>query len=197
MDRSTGCENFEGTGGNGVHRPKAAKALVAAGQQTFLGADKLATAAGKGGGVGDGRRMVPHFSVHCWSNEDRSGGGKGDGREGVVGDTEGQFGNDVGGGRGHDEQAGAVREVDVAGMPRFLFVEDAGGDGIAREGLKRQRSDELGGMSGHHDEDVTTGFAKFAGEIGGFVGGNRAADSENNGGGGGAHGSEQIKRRLR
>ena len=92
-------------------------AFVAAGEETVVGADELVAPRAERGGVADGGRVEPHVAVHGWGDEDGGAGGEGDGGEGVIGDAVGEFGEDVGGGRGDEEEVGGVGELDVAGVP--------------------------------------------------------------------------------
>ena len=67
------------------------------------------------------------------------------------------------------------------GSPIFFFVEEAGRDRILGKGLQRERRDELGRILRHDDKDSMTLLNEQAGELGGFVCGDRAGDAENNG----------------
>src|SRR6266571_8226710 len=84
----------------------------------------------------------------------------------------------VRGGRGDEQQVGAISELDVTRPPVFLFVEEGGNDGIFGKRLQGERRDELGCILRHDDKKVVALFHEQAGQLGGLVSGDRAGDAE-------------------
>ena len=85
-------------------------------------------------------RVFPHVDVHGGDEEDRRLGGHQGGGEKVVGDAAGHLADDVGGGRGHDEEIGPVGQGDVADLALLVEVEELGVHRVPGEGLEGQRA---------------------------------------------------------
>ncbi len=88
----------------------------------------------------------------------------------------GGAGQEIGGGRSHDDQLGLVAEADV--VDRVDVVEDAVADRVPGQCLPRGHADEAGGRLGGNDRDVMAGFSKKPEERCHLVGGNPSPDSE-------------------
>src|SRR5688572_20320305 len=57
-------------------------------------------------------------------------------------------------------------------------VEDVGVDGAGGEGLEGEGGDELFGVFGHGDGDASAALDELGADLGGFIGGDAAADGE-------------------
>ena len=121
--------------------------------------------------------MLPHFRVHGRGHEYGavSGHQQGVGEE-VIGLAGGRAGQEIGGGRSHDDQFGLMPEADM--VDGVDGVEHAVADRVAGKGLPRGNADEPGGRLGGDDRDVMAGFSKKPEERRHLVGGNPSPDSE-------------------
>ena len=73
---------------------------------------------------------------------------------------------------------GALGQRDVPDFPLARQLEGVDGDGVAREGLKGERGDELRGVPGHDDVDGSPPLDAFPRQLGGLVGRNAAGHPE-------------------
>ena len=64
--------------------------------------------------IGLDQRVGIHVDVHGRRNHNRSGGGQQNGGEQIVGQAAGEFGQQVGRGRGKQDQVGRIGQADVA-----------------------------------------------------------------------------------
>ncbi len=115
----------------------APRAFVAAGQQTAVRIKDDDAALAQNGQIRLHRRMLEHRGVHRRRDDDRAAVGDGIRREGIVGQTDGELGQHVGGGRRDQKQIGPAGQLDVidaavSGVAP-LFDDDAvAGDGSQR-----------------------------------------------------------------
>ena len=125
--------------------------------------------------------MRPHLAVHGRCDEQRGTSGQGHAGQRVLGEAAGQAGK-RGGRSGRDEQqVGAIGKFDMAGAPAFLSGEDGGHDRIFAQGLQGEWRDEALCGVAHDDVDIMAFLDEQAGEVGGFVGRDRAGHAEDKG----------------
>ena len=82
------------------------------------GLEDLDAALAQGGDVGPGGRVLPHLGVHRRGEQHRAAGGEQRGGQQVVGQPVGGAGQQVGGGRGDDDEVGLAAEPDVRHLVR-------------------------------------------------------------------------------
>ena len=156
----------------------AAWAYEAGGQAARRGADDVRAAPLERRQVLLEGGMLVHVGVHGGGEKQRRLGGQGRGGEGVVGEAEGELGDDVGRGRGDDQQVGAGGQGDVLHGELRLEVEEVRDHGPVGDAAEGHGRDELGGAAGEDDVDVRAGLHEAAGKLGGLVAGDAAGDSQ-------------------
>lgn len=161
-----------------VHVPEPPESFVAAGENSFFGADESDAAGFEFCDVFLRGGMMPHFPVHGGRDDERRGRSEHDFGKRAVSETVREFGDNVGGGGRDEDEIGVVGELDVLRSPAFALVEDAGENGILGKRLERERRDELLRAVGHDDENFVSAFAKLADEIGGFIRGDGTGDAD-------------------
>jgi len=136
--------------------------------------------------VGLRGRMLPHVHVHGGSHQHRSRGGKIHGGEKIVGNAVGEFGQNIGGGRGHNQRIGPLRFADVLNAVLLAcgfsgacapIVPEAGNHFVAGEGGKGKWLDELARGLGHDHVDFKGLVLQGAYQLGRLVRGNSAGDA--------------------
>ena len=122
--------------------PKPTNALVTAREHSFFRPDEFDPA------------RLERFDVvlrggcstffHLWpARADGRARGEGDGGEGMIGETVRKFGDDIRGGRRDEEQVRAIRQLDMAGTPVFLFIVETRRYRILGQRLQCQRGNEF------------------------------------------------------
>ena len=76
------------------------------------------------------------------------------------------------------QQVRAVRQLNVARSPAFLFVEEARHHRIFRKRLQRERRNKFGRVVCHDHEDFVTLFDQQTRKLGRFVRGDRSRHAE-------------------
>ena len=142
------------------------------------GPDHVPAARHQGGQVLLHHRVLPHPRVHGGGEEHRAGDGQRGGGDRVVPHPGAQPGQQVGGGRGHHEQVGLPRQLQVAVAPLGLLVEQVDDHRRAADGLEGERPDEAGGGAGHGDADLAAPLHHQPGHLAGLVGGDASAHAE-------------------
>ena len=108
-----------------VHFPQPAESFVSARQHSFFRPDEFYAARFEFFHVLLRRGMRPHFSVHRRRDQNRRAGGERDGRERMTRQTVRELGDYVRSCGRDQQQIRAVRKINVARSPAFLFVEEA------------------------------------------------------------------------
>ena len=150
-----------------------ALAGVGAGEPADGGLEDDDAAAAQGGDVGLGGGVLPHLGVHRGREDDRAAGGEQGVGEQVVGEAVGGPGQQVGGGRGDDDEVGLLAEPHVRHL--VDVVPDLGGDRLAGQRGPGGRADEVQRGCGGHDADVVAGLGEQAQQLARLVGGDAAA----------------------
>ena len=96
----------------------------------------------------------------------------------IVGQAMGKLSQNVGRGRGHEDDVGLLCQRDVGDFELEITVKGVHHALVARQGLERDGGDELGGVFGHDDLHVGPQLAQCAGHVGHFIGGDAAADAQ-------------------
>ncbi|MCY1401567.1 hypothetical protein D9M71_166880 [compost metagenome] len=172
-------ETFGGALRQVVCLKHSAQADVAAGLAARSGAKNLKVAALQQLQVCLGRGVAPHGLVH--------GRGQGDGRvcrqhqsrQQIIGDALGQARDQVGGGRGDQNQVCPLGQFDMAHGCLGSRVEQVHVHGVPGQGLHGQWGDEFTAATGHDHAHFGTVLKEPANQFGALVGGNAAADAEN------------------
>src|SRR5712691_3404098 len=135
--------------------------------------------------------MIPHVDVHGRCDHDWSGGREIEGGEEVGGNALGKVRENVGGGGSHEESVNRLRDrdvldsgVDVGGL-LFSGREHAGREHscnhfLAGERSEGERANELLGGAGHDDLHANAAVLQEPYNLGCFVSGDSAGDSESN-----------------
>ena len=105
--------------------------LAALGHLADVGTDEMHAVRLEQGDVASGRRIEPHARVHGGGDEHRLVGGHQHAGGEVVGMAAGHLGQQVGGGRRHDDQRGLARQPDVADLALVVEIEQLGEHAIA------------------------------------------------------------------
>ena len=122
------------------------------------------------------RRVQPHLGVHRRHEHDRTGRGEQGGGEQVVGAAHGGAGQQVGGGRGDDDEVGVLPDAHVRDLGDV--GPDVGGDRVAGQRLEGGRADEVQRAGRRDDADVVPGLGERAQHEGGLVGGHSPAHTQ-------------------
>ena len=123
-------------------------------------------------------RVFPHLLVHCRCCQQRAIAGQHHGRQQVICQPVCHLGQEVGRGRGNEDQVGFTREVDVRHVVGDAAVPLVGIDRAARERLEGHWRHEVRGAFGHHHLYVGAGLAKQTYQLRGLVGRDAAGDAE-------------------
>ena len=83
----------------------------------------------------------------------------------MVGQTVGEFGDDVRCRRRDQQQVRAVGELDVPGPPAFLLVKEAGCHRIFRKRLQCERRNKFSRIECHDDKNFVALFKQQTGEL--------------------------------
>ena len=153
----------------------------AAGQTAAGGLDDFPAVAAQGLQIVLGHGVFEHIGVHGRGNQLGALAGQYGGGEHIVGQTVGQFGADVGGGRGDEHQIGALGQRDMLYLMAEVAVKGVHHGAAAGELLEGQGGDELGGMLGHHHLYGSVLFYQSGSQCGGLIGGDAAGDTQQNG----------------
>ena len=120
--------------------------------------------------------MVPHVPVHGRREDHRTVGREEHGGEEVVCESEGGFGQAIGGGRRNDDGLRLFREREVKHL--LVRFKEVGRHMRAGQDFKCQRGDEPAGSGRHHHVD-RRGFApEQAQQTHGFISRNTPRDGE-------------------
>ena len=157
---------------------QAAAAYILAGQQAALGGDDRKAVVLQRLEVVLGDGIFQHPGVHGRGDQLGALGGQHHGGEHVVGNAVGHLGNDIGRGRGHEDDVGFLGQRDVGDFKLEIAVKGVHHALVARQGLKGEGRDELGGVPGHDDFHVGPQLFECAGHVCHFIGGNAAADAQ-------------------
>ena len=128
-----------------------------------------------------GHLIFVHIGVHGRGDELGAAAGQHRGGQHIVRNAVGQFGAHIGGGRGDDDQVGPVGHGDVLHLMDEVAVKGVGQALVARQLLKGERSDELGGVLGHDDLHMGVLLDQRGGKIGSLVRGDAAGDAQQDG----------------
>ena len=124
------------------------------------------------------RRMLQHRGVHRRRDNHRTAVGDGIRRERIVGQTDGELGQHVGGGRRHQKQIGPARQLDVIDAAVSgsapLFDDDA----VAGDRRQRQRRYESRGVRREDDPHLGAYIAQASDDVRRFIRRNPAGDAE-------------------
>ena len=169
-------EEVEGLGHDVLGLGQAPHAGVGAGQGPAGGVNDPQAATAQGGDVVHGGRVEPHLGVHGRGQDHRGGRGQDGGGEQVVGPPRRQAGQEVGAGRGDQDQLGPLADRHV--LHGLGVVEEAGGHRVGAHGRQGGGPDEPQGRRGGDDPDLVTGPAQQAHQGRGLVGRDRAGHAQ-------------------
>ena len=124
------------------------------------------------------RARLPHLLVHRRSEHQRRRRREAQRREEIVGETVGEPGEHVGGGRRDEHQVRPPGELDVAHPGLGLLIEQLAVHGVRGERLEGQRGHELPRRRGHHDPHVEISVTQPSNQVASFVGRDAACDPE-------------------
>jgi hypothetical protein len=145
-----------------------ALARVHAGQAANRGFEDHVSARTQGLHVGTRGVVLPHLGVHGRGEDHRAVGREQRVGQEVVRETVRGLRQDVGGGRGHQNEVGALPDADVRDLVDVL--EDAGLHRLAAQRLPRGGADEVQRRRGRDDPDAVTGLGEQAQQLRGLVG---------------------------
>ena len=143
----------------------ATKAMLVARHGPIVGSDEDDTALLQRLDIGDRRGMGPHADIHGGCGEHGLVGGQQHRGGEIVGEATRHAGQDVGGGRRHDQQIGVARELDVAHLVLVGQREHVGIDAVFRQRLQRQRRHEFGTRFGEDAAHRRAALAQPADEL--------------------------------
>ena len=157
---------------------QASAAHILAGQHAAFGGDDGKAVPLQRGKVILRDGVFQHAGVHggrhkLWTLCSQHYGGKH-----IVRNAVRHFGDDVGGGRGYKDHICLFCQRDVGDLKLEIPVKGVHHALVAGQGLKGERSDELGGVPGRNDLHIGSQLAQCAGHVGHFIGGNAAADAQ-------------------
>ena len=127
-----------------------------------------------------GGRVFIHMGIHGRSHKLGTGAGQGSGREHVVSEPVCELRDDVGRGRGDDEDVRLFRQGDVFNLIGVLAVEGVRYGPVLRQGVEGQWGHEPGGILRHDDIDISSLLHEGRSQFTGLVGRNSARDAEQN-----------------
>ena len=96
----------------------------------------------------------------------------------VIGNAMGQLGDDIGGGRRHQNQVRSGGQGDVGNVILKVPGKGVHHTPVVGQGLKGQGGNKLSGVLGHHHMDLRPRFPQGAGHVGHFIGGNAAGHTQ-------------------
>ena len=149
-----------------------------AGQLPALGRDDGKAVLFKRADVVLGDGVFQHTGVHGGRHQFRAPRRQHGGGEHIVGDAVSHLGDDVGGGRGHQDDVRLFGQLDVGHFKLEIPVEGVHHALVAGQRLKGDGRDELGGVAGHDDLDVGPPFFQRAGHPGHFISGDAAGHAQ-------------------
>ncbi len=152
-------------------------------------------AAAQGRDVGRRGGVLPHLGVHRRRHHDRAAGGEQGVGEQVVGEAVGGPGQQVGGGRGDDDQVGLLADPDVRHL--VDVVPDVGGRPGGRTARPRWARRRTPARRGGDDADVVAALGEQPQQLGDLVGGDAAADPEDDARAGGQPGGHGASGQVR
>lgn len=124
-------------------------------------------------------RIGEHIRVHGRYDYYRYGCSHNSRRHQIIGDTVGDFSDNICRSRCDDEQIGPLCQRNMF-HPKFGHIPEQGnGYGITRYFSERQGGNEFRGMSRHDTLDFRAFFTEQADNHRGLIGGNTAADRQN------------------
>ncbi len=159
-----------------------AGAGFAAGLVALGGPEHRHAARAQQGHVGLGSCIGPHQPVHRRRHAERRIGREAQRRQQVIGEPVREPRQEVGAGRRDQHLVGPARKLDVAHGRFGGVVPQVGADRPARQGLERERRDELARAGGHHDQDLRAAVAQSAHQLGALVRGDAARDAQQDAG---------------
>ena len=127
--------------------------------------------------VGLGLGAGVHLVVHRRRDQHRCGAGEQQRGEDVVGQALRHAGDEMRGGRRHDDEMGVLRQADVRERPSRL--PEGGQDRAPGQRLECGGADELGGAAGEDDVHPGSGLGQAAGEQAALIAGDPARHAEN------------------
>ena len=197
-DRRGGLrQGFLDRGDQGLVLREAARAHPAAGEFAAARRDDPRPPRPQRLQVGGGRRVLQHVRVHRRGDEERRPAGQGEGRQEVVRQAQGQAGDDVGGGRGDEEEGRLLGEGDVAdvrgvvglaaarvappvvtALPVAGRLEEVFQDRFAGDRRQRERGDEGAGGAGQDHLHPEAAFPERPHQLRGAVGADPPGDPQ-------------------
>ena len=162
----------------GVDLGQPAPGVQAGGERAGVGIDHRHAARAQRGDVGRHRGMLPHAAVHRRRHHHRAAGGQQQRGEEIVGDAVRGLGQEVRGGRRHDDGGGALGERDVLDRGLALGIEEIGQHRPAGERAEGERAHELLRVLSQAHGDRGAEPRELAQQVDRLVGGDGARDAE-------------------
>ena len=126
--------------------------------------------------LGDG--VFQHRRVHGRGHQFFAAGRQNHRGEHVIGNAVGQLGDNIGGGRRHQNQVRSGGQGDVGNVILKVPGKGVHHTPVVGQGLKGQGGNKLSGVLGHHHMDLRPRFPQGAGHVGHFIGGNAAGHTQ-------------------
>ena len=155
-----------------------AAAHVLAGQKAAGGLDDAEAVFFQGGNVILGDGVFQHGGIHGRGDQLAALGGQDCGGQHIVRDAVGELGNDIGGGRGDQDEVRRLGKGDMVDIVLKIPGEGIHHAAVVGQGLKGQGRDELGRVFRHDDVDVRPCLAESAGDAGHLIGRDAAGDPQ-------------------
>ena len=176
--RPFGPEDRLGRGDDLVGLGEPALADPAAREVALARLDEPHAARGERVEVPAHRLVLEHLRVHRRRDQHRRARRRVQRRQEIVGDPVGELADEVGGGRGDEQQIDRRRERDVLDVGVHPRLELIGDDAAARDRLERDRADKARRRVRHHGDDLVAALLQPARDLDGLVGADAAGDAE-------------------
>jgi len=128
--------------------------------------------------VGLHRRMCPHLLIHRRREIQRRSAGQAQCGQQVIGQPVRQPCKQIGAGRCNENTFGPTRQLDMPHRRFGLLVPQADPHALARQRLKRGRTDEVRGALGHDYLHLRVQIAQATDQFAGLVGGDATRHSQ-------------------
>ena len=125
--------------------------------------------------------VFQHMGVHGGGDQLGAVRRQRDGGQHIVRLTVRYLGNDIGGGRGDQQQVGGVCQRNMRYIILEVAVKGVHNAAAVGQRFKHQGGDELSGVFGHQHMDIRTQLDQCVRHIGHFIGSNAAGDTKDNG----------------
>jgi hypothetical protein len=156
----------------------AAGSELAAGHGPIVRAHERHAVGAQGGQVSPGGRVQPHAHVHRRGHQHRLVGGQQGGGRQIARQAVGRLGHEIGGGRRHQHQVGAPRQLDVVHLRFVAQGEQVRAHRVFGQGGQRQRRDELRARGGQDRPHRHARLAQQANQLQRLIGRHASAHDQ-------------------